>query len=327
MKIWWFHQNDSFAMDGSTIRLTPNESKLELEEERRTMVNFNFMRRVKAIQAAGATRSASPTPSMTTTTTVIIQEEAVYDERNRSMTPKRPYLNRSASSSNRSPTTVTALSDAPPLQRVGASIGHGRLAIKFLLDNHVPGVLIDEELGIVAMFQEIHQSLVSQSTSLQDMARATTASVLAAWARIQEQQAQQLRLQGVSTKSKPTGDENPLDEDISMAAMFREARDNLLGSFSTPCQDAADGTVGADGVTMLDAMLANMLHTVACERQQQEKDSFAGRGVPKDEEDLSMGAMFREIARLLPGGPTEQEVEQHMVSRVEHMITSEELQS
>ena len=256
----------------------------------------------------------------------------MYDDRNRSMTPQRPYFNRCSStangSSSSSPTSTTDLLevDPHPFRRVGASIGCGRMAVRYLLEQHVPGVVMDEELGIVAMFREIHQSLARQSANLQDVAHATTASILAAWARIQHSQLTKTRstLAGLTT-SKTSSFVSNAEEDISMVAMFREVRDTVLGTTTTtPCQGvlACEDEAVADGSsTMMDAILANILHAVACERK--EHSVVSGGDLYRKDEDFSMAAMFREIASLLPGSKSEQQVEYHMVGRVQEIIHME----
>jgi hypothetical protein len=180
------------------------------------------------------------------------------------------------------PTEQELMEAAPPLHRVGASIGNSTIAS--LLEN-VPDVLKDEEDGIVAMFSEIHRSLPEPPEQLQAFIKSTLAHLLAAWTAVKS-----------STAAKAL-----TDDEYGVTAMFKELGDSL------PKTD-----VGA----YLDALFANMVlayygaKSAAKEVPQllaPEQDSII-------DDDVSLAGMFKEVAHQFPG-VSEKEAESYMVNR------------
>ena len=186
--------------------------------------------------------------------------------------------------------------------------------IKKLFEQHLPGVVADEELGLVAMFQEIHQSM--PEVPGKELARTTMAHIFAAWADVQKK-----AIEAASSSSSSSNESNSggsprsstatqleATEDVSMAAMFREIGDALPG-------------VQRDAAESMDAILANMLLAVSHVPELVSPTVTANSVVSKDE-DLSLAGMFKEIASLIPGGNvSEKQVEKHIVDRVEQMMT------
>ena len=197
--------------------------------------------------------------------------------------------------------------------------------MKALLQKHIPGVLVDEEAGLAAMFQEIHQSLPDPSVG-KDLARATLAQMLAAWASIKTSancgSSEAARSVDVADRDTTpivllTGHIEEEEEDLSMTAMFRELRSSIPNG---PEIDTA---------AHMDAALAKILHTVyetreGMNRTASQVSDIVSPSMTKSinqNEDISMTAMVQEVVNLFPIGiVSEKQVEDHLVKRMEQIM-------
>ena len=195
-----------------------------------------------------------------------------------------------------------------------------------IFHEHVPGMVTDEEIGIAAMFREIHG--VMPAASGQEVAREAMAQLWTAWTAVQRSAAASLAAAQEVTRSAvdqatALHDDNEGaaaagrgEEDISMAAMFREVRDSLRHEPEI------------DTKVYLDALLANMLHTYAQAREMvspvvtQAHEMVSPTVTPKtllnQEEDISLAGMFKEIANHFSG--SDQQAETYMINRLERLL-------
>ena len=206
-----------------------------------------------------------------------------------------------------------SLPEAPGKEMARAAVANiftapaaSKSAITNLFNEHVPGVVADKEVGLVAMFQEIHQSM--PETPGKEQARAAVAHIFAAWADMQKKTIEAAKSSMDSPRSSTAV---PIvKDDISMAAMFKEVGDAMP-------------SVQRDAVETMDAILAKMLLAVSHVPELVSPTvTETSIGASKNE-DISLTGMFKEIASLLPGGNvTEKQVETHMVGRVEQIMTT-----
>lgn len=159
-----------------------------------------------------------------------------------------------------------------------------------LLDKMIPDLVKDEEDGIVAMFREMHANLPEAPEQVKAMQAGALAQILKVWRQVEGTSAARMAL---------------TDEDASMVAMFREIAGSIGGGLTRGGQ-AASG--------FMDTLLARILSAV----QGLGKIPELVAPTPErsmESEDVSLQAMFREIAQLFPG-TSEAEVEDYMLARV-----------
>jgi len=167
-----------------------------------------------------------------------------------------------------------------------------------LLDNLIPDLIKDEEDGMLAMFQALHANLPEAPEQVKALQAATLAQILKVWRQVEGTSAARMAL---------------TDEDASMVAMFREVAGSVGGGLTRGGQ-AACGFMGKSS-DFMDSLLARILYAV---RQGQQGLGKIVAPTPErcmESEDVSLKAMFREIAQLFPG-TSEAEVENHMLTRM-----------
>lgn len=196
--------------------------------------------------------------------------------------------------------------DDPATFETSATTASPNSAITNLFKEHAPGVVADEELGLVAMFQEIHHNMPEAPGK--ELARAAVAHIFTAWADLQKKTIEAATTSAVSPRSSTAA---PTDEeDISMTAMFKEVGDAMPG-------------VQRGAAESMDAILAQMLLAVSHVPELVSPTVTEKTTAASKEEDLSLAGMFKEIASLIPGGNvSEKQVETHMVGRVEQIMTT-----
>ena len=200
--------------------------------------------------------------------------------------------------------TSRDLSRPTQFRRVGASIGHkSSPTLHSLLKDHVPGVLIDEEDGLVAMFQEIHRSM--PDTGMDAAMQRALQQLWRAWLSV--------HAVGQDTSRALT------DPDIGMTAMFRE--------FVT--EPAAPAVLSA--TAFLDALLAHLLHsfytvqhTAAAAAADTAELVIPTPTAPIDD-DISMAGMLREVSQQFPRMRTD-DMERHLLGRLQQISQESKLE-
>eukprot|EP00977_Amphora_coffeiformis_P000079 scaffold19_cov169-Amphora_coffeaeformis.AAC.4 len=227
------------------------------------------------------------------------------------------------------------LSRPTEFRRVGASIGHeSSPTLHDLLTTHVSDMLVDEEDGLVAMFQEMSRQLPS-ARDVQAPLRRALQQLWQAWLSVQAA--------GHETGRALT------DPDIGVTAFFRElvetsqsSKNKELSSASSSSSSSAaavstqkDASLSS-ATAFLDALLAQLLHSFYKVKKtaQQTATETAELVVPTptapmDDVDVSMVAMFREASQHFPSSRlrSADDVERHLLGRLQQIAQESQLET
>lgn len=177
-------------------------------------------------------------------------------------------------------------------------------------NNVIPGVLSDQEIGMFAMFSEMHQEAKRNMPEAPEQVKATMraamAKLLAFWTHVQSSVQSSVQSAKSSEISRAV-----TDPEIGMAGMFKEIGDSLPKS-------------NVNASEYMDALLAKLLETYS---KAKHTVGNAASQVPElinptpttvIDDDVSLAGMFKEVSRKFPG-TTEQQAEGYMVDRLQQI--------